>query len=168
MIRKDWHGLMKILEIKLIQDDKVIWEANNLLNTFHLGGEQRILQYVFAGESLPAAFYIGLDSRPTPLEADTLASLVGEPTSGGYTRQAVAVDAFAVGLVSGVYQATSPIVTFSASLASTWGPVTNIFLCDTANNSGVLFATASLNQTITVSNGNSVTMRMGMALRDCP
>lgn len=168
MQTKEWHGLMKIVDVQHVRDGKVIWGAKNLLNTFHLAGEQRILQYCFSGQTVPSNFYVGLDARVTLAESDTIDDLLDEPTGDGYVRQAVASNGFTVEAVDNVYRASSPIVTFTASPSSSWGPVTNIFLADSTDDSGILFASAPLGQSVTVENGDSILMRIALALRDYP
>ncbi len=168
MRKNNWHGLMKVLELKYVKDGVVVWEKRNLLNTFHYGGEQKILEYVFAGGSVPDNFYIGLDDRTSLSESDTLNSLIGEPTGGGYVRQAVSSESFTVEQVNGIFQASSPVVTFSASSGGSLGPVNNIFLADSTGGTGTLFASVDMDQAVSLADWVTVLMRFGMALRDAP
>ena len=58
-------------------------------NMLHDEGEQFICQVAFSEEqSVPSAYYVGLDNRGSLAEGDTLASLSGEPSGNGYARQA--------------------------------------------------------------------------------
>ena len=67
---------------------RVLW-AEKHENMLHDEGEQFICQVAFSEEqSVPSAYYVGLDNRGSLAEGDTLASLSGEPSGNGYARQA--------------------------------------------------------------------------------
>jgi hypothetical protein len=169
-MRKDWHGLMKILEVQHIRNGEVIWEQKNLLNTLHVGGELFVLTCCFDnnGSLPPANYYFGLDNRATITIDDLMTDLSNEPVGNGYLRAAVASNGqFTVDLLSGVYRATSQIVTFSASGGS-WGPVSNLFLTTRSDNDGILIASSPLSNTITLNSGDAINMRMALALHDTP
>jgi hypothetical protein len=167
-MKKDWHGLVKILEIQHVRNNKIIWEDKNLYNTLHVGGESFILSLCFAGATIPSQYFFGLDARPTISTTDTLSSLVGEPSGNGYLRAAVSSSSgFTIEEVSGVYRASSQIITFTATGAG-YGPVTNLFMASTSDNSGTLIASSSLSNSITFAGGDSLNMRMALALKDCP
>lgn len=139
-----------------------------MTSILHNEGEQFLLSVLFAGTSSPSNYYLGLDNRTTLTATDTLASLVGEPTVNGYARQPISSSSFTVVSTFGAYQANTPIVTFSAAGGS-WGPVSNLFLSTSLDNSGKLIATVTLNQSnLTLINGQIIRVRMGLALRDCP
>jgi hypothetical protein len=73
---------------------------------------------------------------------------------------------FTIGLnTDDIYQATSNVLTFVASGGS-WGPVKNVFLATTVNNSGVLLSTAALDGSRFLNDGESTTLRLGLTLRD--
>lgn len=169
-----WSGLVKVLHIQhLSSSGEVIWEDRNLKNVFHTEGEAFVLNSVFSGGNNPNSFipdnyYFGLDNRATPSAGDTMSDIVGEPTVNGYFRQSVSsTSQFTVSIVEGVNQANGPIIQFSASGGS-WGPVRQLFLTNSAGVSGDLIATVALSTEITVEDGESVNMRMGLSLRDCP
>jgi hypothetical protein len=170
---KEWCGILKILDVKhLDTNGKVIWEAENVLNLMHQDGEEYLLRAAFTGGRvstvIPDSYYLGLDNRSVPAVDNTVDDLLGEPTSNGYERQAVNSSGdFAINFESNHFLATSPIVAFRATVGN-WGPVGNLFLTDKSDNSGFLISTASLGTIITVNAGESVTMRIGMTLRDCP
>lgn len=169
-MRKDWHGLVKILEIQHVRDGKVIWEDKNLYNTLHVGGELFILTCCFDNDGTfpPAQYYFGLDNRATITTDDLISDVTDEPTANGYLRAAVnSAGQFSVDLANGVYRATSQIVTFSASGGS-WGPVKNLFMATTSNDDGILIASSPLSASITVASGDSINMRMALALKDYP
>jgi hypothetical protein len=170
---KEWHGLMEILSVEHIRDGKVLYREENIKNTLHFLGEAFLLQALFMGGYspsiyIPDQYYLGLDARGTIAVADTMASVFNEPFVNGYTRQPVSsTNGFSLDVVSGVHRATSQIVSFSAAGGS-WGPVSNIFLSDKPNNTGVLISSAQLTSPVTVLSGDSVNMRMALSLRFCP
>ncbi len=138
----------------------------------HILGEQFFLNALFQGGPtnlyIPAFYYLGLDNRPTLFAADTMSGLVGEPSANGYLRQPVSSTTdFTVELVNGVYRASSANVTFRA-LGGSWGPVQNIFITDRVDLTGTLIASANLGSPFSLSAGNTVSLRIGIALRDCP
>jgi hypothetical protein len=167
----NWNGLMKVLEIRHeTKDGKLLWKEENLYNLLHTEGEEFILRALFLGQPIPANYYLGLDNRITLDVGDDQSTAItnGEPTVNGYVRQSVVSDIFTISINSnGFNQANSPIVSFQASGGS-WGPVRNIFLTNVADASGFLIASAPLTSTIIVSDSEIVSMRLGMALKDCP
>ena len=170
MKHDNWHGLMRIIEIQHIRDNKIIWEAHDILNTLHFLGEEFMLKGLFtnAGDNIPDNYYLGLDNRTDILAADTMASLSEEPTSNGYLRQAVnSTSGFVVEIKNGIHRAVSQIVSFSATGVG-WGPVKNIFLANTSDTSGYLIASAPLSSPITTVGGDTINMRMSLSLRNCP
>ena len=139
-----------------------------MASILHDEGEQFLLSVLFSGLAMPTNIYLGLDNRTTLAATDTLASLVGEPTVNGYARQPVGSSSFTVVPTSGAYQANSPIVTFSASGGS-WGPVNNLFMSTSLDNTGKIIASVTLNQAnLTLISGQIMRIRMGLSLRDCP
>jgi len=163
--------LLKIEEIcHLDEYGKVLWKNNNINNIFHNQGEQFLLNICFntsAGIVVPSNYYLGLDNRATPALSDTLSNLSQEPTQFGYSRQLISsVNGFTVALNnSGNYQATGNVVVFNASGGS-WGPIQNLFLATTVNNTGYLISTAALGQSKTLSSGQSITMRISLSLQN--
>lgn len=164
---KNWHGIMKILEFKHIRNNEVIYKEENILNTFHVGGELYVLSCCFNnnGDFPPDNYYIGLDNRSAIEIEDLITDISDEPVGNGYSRQAVSSNGgFEVEVVNGIYRATSEIVTFTAT-GSGWGPVKNIFM-STEDSGGVLLATSLLSSTLTAIAGDSYVMRMAMTLKD--
>jgi hypothetical protein len=168
-MKSKWHGIMKMLEIKhYSKDGDVIWEDHNILNLLHTDGEEFILQALFNGEPIPVAYYLGLDNRSDLSVEDTMDSLTTEPAGSGYLRQPVLSSGeftFAV-TNAGYTQAQTPIVEFNASGGS-WGPVANIFLSTEADSSGFLISSLTLSSPVTLNDGERVTVRMGLGMRDC-
>lgn len=170
---KIWHGIMKILEVRHWDAaGNLLWEQRNVLNLLHREGEEFILRAAFTGGRvstiIPDNYYLGLDNRSPITEADTLDDLVGEPSSHGYERQEIASSGdFALNFEDDHFIATSPIVAFRATTGS-WGPVSNLFITDKSDNTGYLISTALLSSPASLNAGESVTMRIGMQLKDCP
>lgn len=170
-MNKNWHGIMKIVEVQQIRSGSVIWEEKNIYNTLHTLGEEFFLKCCFAisENHPPENYYLGLDNRAAVSVNDTVSSLKDEPTGvNGYLRKPVnSVSGFAIELVSGVYRATSQIVSFSAAGGS-WGPVSKIFLINTSTDTDatVLLATAILSSPITLISGDTVNMRISLSLQD--
>lgn len=159
--------LLTVLEIQHKNSNgDILWSAYNLKNIVHDLGEKFILDAAFNDTSVvPDNFYFGLDNRTTPDETDVMADLVDEPSTNGYSRQSISSDgAFTVALNDDdVYQATGPIINFSAS-GGPWGPVQRLFLTTSATASGVLIATVDLTSPLTALDGESYNMRFGLSL----
>lgn len=167
-MRKDWHGLMKIIEAQYIRDGKIIWEAKNLYNLLHAGGELFFLTCCFENDGTfpPDQYYFGLDNRPSLSVDDMMTDLVDEPVGNGYLRQSVSSSSgFTIDVVNNVYRASSQILVFSATTGS-WGPATTLFLTTRADNDGVLLASAPLSNEISLEPGDSFSMRMSLSLKD--
>jgi hypothetical protein len=180
-MKKQWHGLVKILEIQHIRNGKVIWEDKNLYNTLHIGGEAYILSCVFSNPNNssmpPQNYYFGLDNRTSISVDDLITDLADEPSGGGYLRQPVSPIAkspainqpftseFAIEDSNGIYRAISKIVTFNAS-GTGWGPVNNLFLATSIDNTGILISSNKLTSQLILVDGDAVNMRMGLSLRD--
>jgi hypothetical protein len=174
-MNKNWHGLIKILEITLSdKDGNVVWKKENLYNTIHFAADQLLLNMMFVGGSfdnpyIPESYYFGLDGRTTVAVTDTMDTISGlEPSGFGYLRQAVSSTGTfnVVPVGSSYYQAQSPILSFSAAGGNYDVPVSNLFLTDQSGNGGTLIATVSLNEPVTVTNGQVISLRMVLSLRD--
>ena len=171
----EWNGIMKVLWIKQWRDGELIWEQDNVRNLLHTDGESFVLRAVFTGGKensvIPDFYYMGLDNRSEIVAVNTMDSLVAEPIGDGYLRQAISSaggsGGFVVTLEGGNYRATSPIVGFRAEGGS-WGPIQNVFLTNSATSSGILISSAKLDTGITVADGDQITMRIGLVLKDCP
>lgn len=166
-MRKDWHGLMKIIEVQHIRNGKVIWEAKELYNLLHSGGELFFLTCCFDndGSFPPSEYYFGLDSRVTLSVDDLMSDLIDEPVGNGYLRQSVSSNGgFTIETISDVYRASSEILTFSSTTG--WGPVRTLFLTTRSDDDGILLASAPLSDTITLEAGDSFNMRMSLSLKD--
>lgn len=173
MKQKNWHGIMKILEIQhLDSKNNVLWNAKNIYNLLHSEGEQFLLQAAFIGgrnsEIIPDYYYLGLDNRLTVAVSDTMTDLISEPLGGGYERAEIASSGdFSINFDNDHYIATSPIVAFRATTGF-WGPVSNLFLTAEVGNEFKLISTAVLPSAITLNSGDAVTMRIGMQIREIP
>ena len=172
MKNTDWHGIMKIQEVTHRDSSgKLLFCERNIYNILHNDGEQFLLRAAFTGGQnsnvIPENYYLGLDNRSQVDVLDDMDSVISEPQSGGYERQSVSSSGdFAINFENEHYVATSPIVAFR-STSSSWGPVSNLFLTDKSTNAGYLISTAVLSSPLVVNVGDSVTMRIGMKLRDC-
>ena len=171
-MKDNWRGLMKVLYIQHLRNGKVIYEEKNILNTLHTEGEEFLLRLAFLSLTVPIAYYIGLDNRSTIAIGDTLSTVSAvEPTStNGYLRVPAAPGSdFSLTLNdSGNNQVNTPIVTFRSNPGDWNRPVANLFLGTSSDDSGYLIATAQLSASLTMTAGDMVNMRLGLALRNCP
>lgn len=152
---------------------RISWIDPWVQNILHDEGEQLILSAVLATTysgygATPANMYLGLDNRATLAEADTLASLSGEPSAGGYARKALSTagtgaagQPFVLSQPGAYYIATSSNQVWTASGAA-YGTVKNRFLTThltaTTSASGQrLVASLALSATRTINDGDSLT-----------
>lgn len=164
-----WNGLMKILEINHISNKKeVLFSQNNIKNTLHSSGEEFILKILFDDLQKNEEYHIGLDNRSSLNYSDSLTTAyILEPNSNSYERQTCSIDEFSISTATGGHlQSNSPLISFKA-IGGEWGPVKNIFIATSLGNSGYLISSASLSKTLTVKDGEIVTMKMSFSLRDC-
>lgn len=168
----NWPGIMKIKEIQhLDHNGNILWKASNILNLLHLEGEQYLLQAAFQGGQnstiIPEYYYLGLDNRLSVKVDDKITNLISEPYGNGYQRAEISsANDFAVNFEQSHYVATSPIVAFRSTVGS-WGPVSNLFLTAEVDGSFKLLSTATLPTAIVLNSGESITMRIGMQIREC-
>ena len=164
--------------IRHLRNGKVIWEMESCFNILHDEGEQAILSAYFATAMTgygapPANLYLGLDARASLAEADTLASLSGEPAVGGYARKAlstagtgVAGQDFYINQPAAYYRADSKTVTWTASGAD-YPAVTKIFLCTVlSGTAGKLISSLALSGSRTVLDGDSLQASMQIGLSE--
>jgi hypothetical protein len=130
---------MGIFRTKL--DDKEV----ELPNTVPDEGEEAFLKMLFQGDNTIVAaagnFYFGLMGEAFD-EATTLATLIGEPSGSGYSRQGCARSAVGwptMTLINGRWRIRSAQVTFTGTGAG-YGSVRRCFLCSVASGIGKLFA----------------------------
>ena len=166
-----WHGILKIKEIQHIRNGEVIWHSSNLKNILHTQGELYLLQILFSNTAKPQYYYFGLDNRTTISESDQLTNLSGEPQINNYSRQIVDSSAnWTFVAASGSNQAKSPTLIFGA-YGGSWGPIRNLFMTMQPQsgdaNIGYLISTVALGQDIIVTDGDSISMRMVIGLKDC-
>lgn len=162
--------LLKVIEAQLWRDGKVVWETRDRPNTLHSLGTKFVLQGLFntAEVGIPPFYYAGLDNRPSPAVGDLLSGINTEPATFGYQRVAISSsNGFVVSVVDDVYQATSGVLTFNAT-GGTWGPVQNVFLATTNDNTGILVSTIQLDGPHFVNDAEKLTLRVGVSLKDCP
>lgn len=164
-----WQGLMKVLEIEHISNQKkILYKQTNIKNILHSSGENFIIRSLFDNLEKTETYYIGLDNRSNLNISDTLnTAYILEPNQNSYERQSAHIDEFSIITNStGNIQANSPVISFRATGGS-WGPVKNIFLATSLGSSGYLISSASLSQSLTVSDGEIITMKMSFTLKDC-
>lgn len=169
---KHWDGLLTIIEIQHRDSHgNLLWESKDIKNLLHQDGEEFMLRAAFTGGQnstiIPENYYLGLDSRTTLFSTDTMDDLVGEPSSGGYERQTISSEGdFSINFQDSHFIATSPIVVFRAT-AGSWGPVRNLFLTTQDDDSGYLISTAPLDSLVSLTAGDSVTLRISLRIRGC-
>lgn len=133
------------------------WTPNALTDQ----GEQALLDVFFRNGTAPT-FYFAL-YNDTPVDTDTLATLLGEPASGGYGRLAVArntTDWPTLGLQGGDYRVDSATKTWTASGGSI-GPVNTLALVSVASGTaGTFYAHAALSAARTLADGDSLDVSM--------
>ena len=165
---KNWHGILKIDEFTVFDNEKIIYQEKNIYNILHQQGELLILNSVFTGNTAPSSFYIGLDNRTTLGFTDTLSNLTGEPLGNGYARQQILPIQLNISLTSGNnYQVSGPVVNFSAT-TGILGPVQNLFLTTVSTgNGGILISSARLSESLTLSPPNVASLKFSFALSNC-
>jgi hypothetical protein len=156
--------LLTIESIKLFdKNNNIKYEQKNIKNTLHQTGQFYMLNSLFANKNTRVDFYYaGLDNRTSLSTTDTMASLLDEPSSNGYIRQKITSWSSPV-ISNSVYVVKSNSITFSAS-STGWGPVRNIFLATTQNNSGFLISSVKLNQELILKAGDTSVLIMNLSL----
>lgn len=160
--------LMKILEVShFSKNGDLLFNKKNIDNILHIQGQEFILKSIFGEVSIPNEYYLGLDGRTTLLATNNISSISGlEPGTGGYTRQNVTSESFSFALDNeGNIQANSPVVLFRATSGG-WGPVRNIFLATAPGYTGYLVSSVPLGTSLTIQQGETVSMRIGIGLRN--
>jgi len=164
----DWKGLLFVESVEYYEGGKLAWSKGPFHNVLHRLGEEFILKVAFSTTTKPTNYFLGLDNRTTVAAGDAIGNISGEPTGNGYARQAVSsTTGFTVSqynLTDG-YKVLSSVVGFTA-VGSSWGPVKNLFMTTTADNSGVLISSIALDTGFSVQAGGTVLMRMGLILRN--
>lgn len=159
--------LLTIESLQYRKGDILLHEEKNLKNILHEEGEQFILETAFAGGTQPTNFYFGMDDRTVLDAEDQLVDLSGEPlVSNGYDRQTAPSSAFTVTFVDSVWKARSSIVIFGAT-GGGWGPVTSLFMATSPDSSGLLISSVPLGSSYTPGAGESLNVRMSVALNGC-
>jgi hypothetical protein len=138
---------------------------------WHVEGQEFLLSVAFdsdAGIVIPTNYYVGLDNRAALTDDDTMLDFTGEPTTHGYSRQPVSsTTGFTVALKDGIMTASSGISTFTA-VGGSFGPVANVFLTTTSDNSGYLIASSALSSPRTIATGESMTVKINLSFAGCP
>jgi hypothetical protein len=172
-----WHGRVGFrASIRHLDSaGNVIW-SDEIHNLFHDEGEKyflaRCLATNYAGYTATAAMvYMGLDNRVALAEGDVM-PVTDEPSTFGYARQGLSTSGIGVGgqdwvitQPAAAFQAKSKQVTFNAA-GGAWGPVKNMFIATTSDNSGRLLSSLALTQERTINNGESLTADFTLALSE--
>ena len=110
-------------------DRQILAQGRNIRNMFLDGGAEFMVKASFVGEALPTDLHLLLDNRTTIARADTLASLVGEPSTFGYAREplTIGVTDWTASLVTN-WQALSVAATFGP-VGGDWAQIQNLGLC---------------------------------------
>ena len=138
------------------------WQESSR-NALADGGERLFLDVTLRGAAKPTGYELRL-WNDTPTETDTIATLTGEPTTGGYSPRAV--EASTVGwptlaIDNGDYQALSKTVIWTAT-GGTIGPVTCITLSTAETGNLVSYAPLSAARTLLDGDSLTVTYRLKM------
>jgi len=171
LIKKKRVSVIHASYIRHIRNGKIIWEQRNVNNILHDQGEIALLSAYFATAMTdygapPANLYLGLDARyggAGLAEADTLASLSGEPSGSGYARQPLSTGGtglsgqdFYINQPAAYYRADGATVTFTT--AGGWSAVTDMFLCTVISGAvGTLISSLALDATRTLVGTDSLT-----------
>lgn len=164
--------LMTVLEINhLDKNGQILYKNSNLKNILHSEGEEYILKALFGGISLVQKYYVGLDTRNILDRNDSFYDIPNVESNGsGYSRQEVPNSSFTVTMTSGTngrFQANSPIVVFR-STGNSWS-ARNIFmttaLSGATSGTRKLISSVPLGSNLLISEGELVTMRIGLALQ---
>ena len=165
--KKNWPGIMILEYFRIHKNGKVIREEKNIPNLLHVQGEQRILGNLFGGIAIPSTYYLGVDAMTSLSASDTLASLINEPSTGGYNRQGIASNAFTIETSGTTVKAKTGIITFSCTSGS-WPQAKNLFLTNVGSGtSGILYSSVVLSSPFTLNSGESITLKFSMALSNC-
>ena len=132
----------------------------------HAGGAAFIASLLNKSATMSATWYLGLrkcdgvGSDPSDASAsDSLTSNLAEVGTGvGYSRIAITINSTNLAIST---SGTSSVITFTASTFSFTGSVSGIthaFLATSSDNSGSLIASAPLQVTRNVANGDSITV----------
>lgn len=139
-------------------------------NTIVAKGAEFFLRTLFRGETvLPATYYVGMTNSAYAFDTATLAAMAaGEPTNGGYVRQAANQDTtdWDVVVINNVYYAQSKSLVFPAT--ADWNKVVSrAFLCDAeTGTAGNVFAVSGADPLPkTILDGVGITLSYVLRLR---
>jgi hypothetical protein len=144
--------------------DKPVWESDWVPNQLVDGGEQSMLDVFYRAGTAPT-FHFSL-WNDTPVDTDTIATLVSEVTGTGYARISVArnsTDFPTLALDAGDYRVTSIQKTFTAGGA--WTAATALALISPlTGTAGTFYAWAPLSQTRTLATSDTLNVTMAIKL----
>jgi hypothetical protein len=147
-----------------LTENEILHEQEFIDNALADGGENAMLDVFYRNGSAPT-FYFSL-WNDTPVDTDTIATLLNEVTGTGYARISVArnsTDWATLALVSGDYKVTSVAKTFTAS--GTWTAATQLCLVSSSSGTaGTFYAWVALSATRTLISGDSLQVDMSVSL----
>ena len=162
------------------ENGNIKWQELGIKNIWHDEGEQYLLSAGFATNysgygAPPSNLFLGWDSRASLAEADTLASLSGEPTinQNNYARQAlstagtgVAGQDFVIVNTTPAYTGICKTLTFTAS-GATWSGKNMFLTTQGSNESGKkLLCSLAFSVTRTLTDGDSANVNMAVAISE--
>lgn len=164
--------MLNILKIEhTLADNTVVYTQENIPNILHNTGEQFLLGSLFAtatsGFGVPMNYFFGLDNRTNLTVNDTMASITGEPNGNGYQRAtANSMNGFSITLQSSHYQATTAVLTWTAS-GGNFPQIRNVFMTNLSSNLGYLISSIALSSPQTVLSGSNLSVTFALNLKDC-
>jgi len=168
MHKHDWYDCR--WTIRHIRKREVIWEISDKRNILVDEGEKAIVDTFFRnnGSTYFAAsnFYIGLYDGVVA-ESTVLATLPGEPSGNGYSRQAVARSSVGFPTLEqneGNWRVVSKSLSLTASGGSI-GPVNGAFLGTSSDDAGSLIGAIAMGVERTILTGDTVTFQLKIKIK---
>lgn len=147
------------------KNNNIIWH-NIVDNAISREGRRLTLLVMFRGTDEPATFFLRM-YNDTPVDTDSLADLTNEASGNGYAPTEITRDGsgwpLEENVSSLVRRLTSEEITFTATGGS-WGPVTNVVLATTTDDSGWLVGWAALGASRTLKDGENLKITYAITL----
>jgi len=143
--------------------NNLIW-YNVVNNAISAVGRGDMLTAFLQAIQVPTTFFLRL-YNDTPADTDSLGSLTNEASGNGYAAQELTRDASGWNTLANegglTHSVTSKVATFSANGGS-WGPVTNVVLATSSDNSGRFIGWAALGASRTLKDGEALKVNYGI------
>lgn len=156
--------------IKHVRNGKVLWKITDKKNVLVDEGEKAIVDTFFRNNNAlyfgTTNFYIGLYNGVVS-ENTVLATLPGEPSGNGYSRQACARSSVGFPTLvqdAGDWKVVSKELTLTASGGSI-GPVNGAFIGTSLNDTGTLIGAVAMGVERTVLAGDSIIFQMTVKIK---